>query len=186
MAIVSVALIWSAPTAIGVVTAEVTVMVAAVPFCVATRVALPPPHVPQSYVAVAEPGETAAAVGAKASEAAASPPARTATAPKVLLLLMASSNPFRWRTQGCGHCVNGGDLTVRRANRCSLRRRPHGKAREGAVILHKDTNVVTHEGPARARRALDVQFSPLGHSPCDATPLGHSPVRRHAARLGRR
>lgn len=95
LASVSVALIWSAPTGIGVVTDEVRVMVAAVPLCVATRVALPPPHEPQSYVAVADPGETAAAVGAKASEAAAIPPATTATVPKVLLLLMASSNPFR-------------------------------------------------------------------------------------------
>ncbi|GHG01416.1 hypothetical protein GCM10017667_36180 [Streptomyces filamentosus] len=90
----NVALIVSAPTAIGVVTGAVIQTWPVVPEWVMVIVAVPPPQLPQSYVAVAEPGETAAeAVGAKASDAAASPAATAPAAPK-LLLLMVGSYPF--------------------------------------------------------------------------------------------
>ncbi|GHA68725.1 hypothetical protein GCM10010305_08490 [Streptomyces termitum] len=95
LARVSEEVMLSAPTAIGVVTGAVMVTWAVVPEWVMTSVATPPPQLPQSYVAVAVPGETAAAaVGAKARDAVAIPAASAPAAPRVLLL-MTGSYPFR-------------------------------------------------------------------------------------------
>src|SRR5690606_37290094 len=104
----------SLPMASGAVTAEVLmVTVADVPFCVAVRVASPPPQVPQSALTVADPGATAAAAGAKASPQTARVPAARDRPSPYRLPLMGFRLPFRvggvpWGDSG-GGTVRGTD-----------------------------------------------------------------------------
>src|SRR5690606_32920082 len=104
----------SLPMASGAVTAEVLmVTVAHVPFCVAVRVASPPPQVPQSALTVADPEATVAAAAAKARPQITRVPAardrpRPAGLPRMGYRLPFRVGGARWGDSG-GGTVRGTD-----------------------------------------------------------------------------